>query len=203
VDEIVIGAGEKAKRLIFVFHGYGADKENLLPVGQSFADHLADVEVHVADGPEVCDGGFGRQWFSLVGDDPLLWYEAFDRNKSLITSYVDSIVKPKGWGYENVVLTGFSQGGMLSLSLGLELGVSAIVVFSGLLIAPQAKVKNNNTRILLTHGRLDTVVPISGMQATADYLGGIGLEVQTVVGEKNGHSIDYQSLVGAIDFLRK
>jgi phospholipase/carboxylesterase len=200
MQELVIHS--KTKKIIFVFHGYGADKENLFPVAKAFAENIDEVEVHVPDGIERCPEGFGYQWFPLLGDDVLIWKDEYYKAESEIVSYVDKIVKEKGLTYKDVALTGFSQGGMIALMLGLKLGVKAIVSFSGLYLDPKMSVNQRHTKILLAHGKMDSVIPISEMYSAEEILKFNKMDVQTIVSEKSAHCIDDQLLQGAISFLK-
>jgi phospholipase/carboxylesterase len=210
MNEIVIKSKIETKKLIFVFHGYGANKENLLPIGESFADNLNDAEVHLADGPELCDAGCGYQWFPLVGDDISMWKGAFQAAKAQLVDYVDSVLENRGLTYRNVVLSGFSQGAMVSLELGLDLSVAAIVAFSGALLDHDIRDANSgnknvkkDTKILITHGELDAVVPVSEAYDAEETLKALGLGVTKIICSGTAHSIDNCALASAIKFLKQ
>jgi predicted esterase len=57
MDEIVIAPEANRKKIIFVFHGYGADNENLLPIGRAFSQCIESVEVRLPNGIEPCNEG--------------------------------------------------------------------------------------------------------------------------------------------------
>jgi phospholipase/carboxylesterase len=204
VDEIVLPARSDAEKLVFIFHGYGADKNDLQFVGEAFAKSLPTAEIHLPNGFEVCDEGFGRQWFALEGNDVNNWREAFERGVPNIISYVDSVISAKKLIYSDTVIAGFSQGAIIALSLGLKYGVKAVVAFSGLLLSPGLwLMERKNTKVLLTHGEMDTVIPFSAMQLTEEALNNVGISVQTVASPNTGHSIDAYMLAQTVDFLRE
>jgi phospholipase/carboxylesterase len=202
MDEIVLEARSKIDSLIFIFHGYGADKDNLRPVGEAFSKALPGAEIHLPNGIEKCDDGFGRQWFALQDNDIEIWERAFNENSAKIISYVDAVIAEKNLSYKNVIFSGFSQGAMLSLSLGLQYEVKAAVAFSGLLLNPKAYVQKKSTKVLLTHGAEDTVIPLSAMTLTEEALSGAGIDVQTAVSPRLSHAIDDYLLGRAVDFLK-
>jgi phospholipase/carboxylesterase len=202
MNEIVLKPKEKFHKLLFVFHGYGADGNNLLPVGEEFSQAMPSAEVRIPDGLEVCDAGFGYQWFPLIGNDLDAWGKSFEEYSDRITSYIESRMQEKHIGYEDVIFTGFSQGAMLSLGLGLRHGVQAIVAFSGGLLDSKPAIASKYTKVLLTHGVQDTVLDVSIMRATEDILKATNVNVQVVVDANAGHEIDGHMLSRAVDFLK-
>ncbi|MDR2158281.1 MAG: dienelactone hydrolase family protein [Holosporaceae bacterium] len=202
MDEIVLKARSDMDSLAFIFHGYGADKDNLRPIGEEFSKVLPGAEVHLPNGLENCDDGFGRQWFALEGNDVNAWERAFNDNSSKIMSYVDSVIAEKNLSYDNVIFAGFSQGAMLSLSLGLQYEVKAIVAFSGLLLNPSVCALKKSAKVLLTHGAEDTVIPVSAMKLTEEALSKAGINVQTAISPNLSHGIDNYLLSRTVDFLK-
>jgi phospholipase/carboxylesterase len=202
MDEIILEARSDVAKCIFVFHGYGADKNDLLPIGEEFSKILPEAEVHLPNGIEKCDDGFGRQWFPLKDNDVKAWEQAFEKNASHITSYVDAVISKKNLDYKDVILAGFSQGAMLSLALGLKHEVKAVVAFSGLLLNSGECVPGKNTKVLLTHGKEDTVIPISAMTLAEETLKKAGIDVKVAVSPNLSHGIDNYLLNQAIDFLK-
>lgn len=202
MDEIVLESKSETRQLVFIFHGYGSNKDDLVSVGEAFSAARPEAEIHLPNGFEKCDEGFGYQWFPLVGDDIKNWERAFEEKVDSFISYIDKVVAGKKLGYKNVVLAGFSQGAMLSLSLGLRLDVQAVIAFSGLLLNPAKCVSKRNTKVLLTHGVQDDVIPISAMHLTESALKNAGIEVRTAVSANLAHGIDDYILARAVDFLK-
>lgn len=202
LNEIVLNSGTNTNKIIFVFHGYGANKEDLLPIAEEFSNNIEDVEVRLADGIQECYGDFGFQWFPLSENDLDAWKNEYYKVENTLESYINNTIDKKGLTYKDVVLTGFSQGGMVSLMLGLKLKVSAVISFSGLLIDSNIRIDQNHTKILMTHGKLDTVVPIYAMHYAENHLKNHGFDVQTIVNEETMHGIDNKMLKGAVKFLR-
>lgn len=202
LKEIVLGSKTNLKKLIFVFHGYGANKENLLPVGEAFSDNIECAEVHVPDGLQNCYGSCGLQWFPFSDDDESELIKDYYKIEQTLQNYIDDEIKEKGLTYKDVVLTGFSQGAMISLMLGLKLNVSAIVSFSGFLMDRNINIESKDIKILMAHGELDYVVPFSAMCDTEKLLKARGLDVQTITSERTAHGIDNRMLTGAVEFIK-
>ncbi|MDR2106919.1 MAG: dienelactone hydrolase family protein [Holosporaceae bacterium] len=202
MDEIVIKARSNVSELVFLFHGYGADKNDLLPIGEIFSETRSGAEVHLPNGVESCDEGFGRQWFSLAGNDVKTWEAAFVKNTPKIMSGIDEVIGEKKLSYSDVIFAGFSQGAMMSLSLGLQYGVKAVAAFSGLLLGSADCGRGKKTKILLARGARDTVIPTEAAHLTEKALKQIGADVETVISPNLGHGIDNYLSARAVDFLK-
>ncbi|MDR1375839.1 MAG: dienelactone hydrolase family protein [Holosporaceae bacterium] len=202
MGEIALKSKEEFRELLFIFHGYGADGNNLLPLGEKFAQAMPSAEIRIPDGLKVCDTCFGYQWFPLMGEDPITWEKSFREHSDQIVSYVESRMQEKDISYENVIFAGFSQGAMLSLDLGLRCGARGIIAFSGLLLDQKLIIASQRTKVLLAHGVQDTVIDISAMRATESMLKSVGINVQSAVSANTGHGIDDYMLSRAVDFLK-
>ncbi|GHU12524.1 phospholipase [Alphaproteobacteria bacterium] len=201
MEEYVIKSKAKTKRIMFIFHGYGASKENFQAAGEIFAKTFNDIEVHIPDGIEKCDGNYdGYQWFPLYGDTDNHNIE-YKKNEHLIKEYIDDVLEKKGFTYKDVILAGFSQGAMLSIILGLKLGVSHIVSFAGVLIDQNIKNINVKTKLVMIHGKLDSVVPLDMMISSIDVLRRNGLGVYVAVSETAAHYVDGDMMQAALKFL--
>ncbi|MCR5224646.1 MAG: dienelactone hydrolase family protein, partial [Alphaproteobacteria bacterium] len=186
MDEVVLKAQSAVRQLVFIFHGYGSNKDDLVSVGEAFSEASPSSEVHLPNGIEKCKESFGYQWFPLIGEDIKNWEKAFEEKANELISYMDTVIAEKNLDFKNVVLAGFSQGAMLSLSLGLRLGVKGVIAFSGLLLSPAISLSKKNTKVLLTHGIQDDVIPISAMHLTENALKNSGIEVRTAVSANLG-----------------
>lgn len=201
MDELVIPSKEETKNLIFMFHGYGSDKDNLQIVGEKFAEALPSAEIHLANGVEPCAESCGFKWFSMNSDDLSDWESAFSKNVPQIMGYIDSVKDAKNLDYRDIILSGFSQGAMLSLSLGISHNVKAVIAFSGLILAPDKFLKNAETKVLLAHGSNDSVIPVSAVDFTKSALEKLNIDTQVAIAPGLDHSINQYLLDRAVDFL--
>lgn len=202
MSEIVIKSKEPTKKIIFIFHGYGANENDFTPIAKIFQEALPDTEIRIPRGFFPCDAGSGYQWFSLDGDEISVWEQAFVEKEALITKYIEDILKEKNLSFKETILTGFSQGAMLSLNIGLKNEALGVVAFSGLLLDPQACLKKTPTKVLLTHGERDDVIPISAMYLTENALKVSGINTKFVTSPNLSHGIDDIVLTRTVDFLK-
>ena len=93
----------------------------------------------------------------------------------------------------NIVLGGFSQGGMIALSAGLSYkhSLGGIFCLSGGWLTHNQNIKQKTSLpILLAHGDADPVVPLAMMQASETALILKGFTPQKLVRPTMQHSID-------------
>ena len=192
--------GGEASSLIVIMHGWGADAHDLADLAYPMSLRFPGAAFFVPNAPEPCSmNPMGRQWFDLA--DSTAGPDAAGR---LVEEAVEAAVEELGLDMAAVALTGFSQGGMMSLHCGLRLASrpAALVSFSGaLLSAEDMSAEDGRPAVLLVHGTEDQVVPFSMMQAAATALTAHDVEVRCVERPGLGHGIDPDGLTSAIDFL--
>ena len=210
----------KARQLVVFLHGFGADGNDLIELGQHWRTILPDAAFVSPHAPERCAGApTGRQWFALSAargvDDAR---SAADRLKGAeaarpaIDAFLDEELATLGLDESRLALCGFSQGAMMALHVGLRRprAPAAIVGFSGLLVGPErlAEGRARDARgapppILLIHGDQDQMIPVDAMFIAADQLGAANLPTQWHMSVGVGHGIDGGGLRHAGLFLAK
>ena len=203
IDELVVSSSSNPRRIIFLFHGYGVNKNNMLSLGENFNKLLGDVEVHIPNGIEQIDSPDSRKWFSFATENEKDWIEDFAKKSEKIVSYINAVINDKGLSYNDVVMIGFSQGAMISLELGLALGVKAIVSLSGRLLDLHKNRECKNTKVLFVHGDHDDVIPISYMFDSERILQNAGIKVDNAVMNGMGHYITRGVFDRVVDFLKE
>ena len=153
-EYVSIGSQNSSHRIILL-HGWGADADDLLPIGKSIiCNSCFEFELISLKAPNFRPNDMGRQWYSLFPPD---WNEAeVAVNKLLDTLKVFDETKIS---LKKTVLLGFSQGGAMALDTGLRLNIGLVISCSGYSHPKWDPVKNNP--VLLSHGLHDEVVPIN------------------------------------------
>ena len=213
----VLNAGRKEPRsgeirsVVVFLHGYGANGQDLLGLGDVLAEHLPDTLFVAPDAPETFPGmPFGFQWFPLPWIDGSseevaergMMASANDLNAFLDALMVDEDVLP-----EQMVLFGFSQGTMMALHVAprREDEIAGIVAFSGRLLSPEDLAEKVKCRppVLLLHGDADNVVPPQSMPDAAQALQNAGWDkIYAHVMKGTGHGIAQDGLSVALAFMR-
>ena len=152
----VLQCGSPGVGRLVLLHGWGANAEDLLALGQQLMAGLGDVVA--LDAPEA-HGAVpnGYQWYDLSsGDFQTGWpgsrQAVLDLNKRL-AAFASS-----HHGVPTVVL-GFSQGAAMALEVNVAFPLVGIVACSGY---PHPGHDRNPPAVpvLLIHGRQDPVVPV-------------------------------------------
>lgn len=200
-------SGKNAKNLIVLFHGYGSHGGDLLALAQFWAPLMPETEFFAPNGLSACeDYPLGYEWFAL--DDaftPSYLRAGLDKTRPVIRNGLLQILAQRNLTVADLVLVGFSQGGMLALDMMFAMqGLKGVICYSGAFYPPQEPtILSPHPEVLLAHGEADTVVPYTAfLQATQD-LKKYGLHPQTLTCPGLGHSIDEEGLKRGGTFLGK
>ena len=152
-EYVSIGSQNSSHRIILL-HGWGADTDDLLPVGKSIIHNSCfDFELISLAAPSFRPNDIGRQWYSLFPPD---WNEAEIAVAKLLDT-LNAFDKTK-ISLKKTVLLGFSQGGAMAIDAGLSLDLGLVISCSGYSHPKWDPIKNNP--VLLSHGLQDDVVPV-------------------------------------------
>lgn len=197
----------KAKQLVVILHGWGADGDNLIDLADLFAQALPDAHFFAPNAPDICEvNPYGYQWFSLMDRrmEPML--SGARQAADTLNAFLDARQQELGLDNSHTALVGFSQGTMLSLHAGLrhEPPLACIVGYSGMLLGPEllAREMKSKPPVCLIHGQLDDVVPYTSLNAAESVLRAHGLTVETHTRPGIGHSIDMPGIEIAAKFLK-
>ena len=186
----------KPKKLVVLMHGWGADGQDLLPLAPMLAGNSSGLAIIVPDAPDICSANpFGRQWFELASPDlsSEVIATACLNAAPVITQMLEALCDSYQISATDIVLGGFSQGGMIALSAGLsyKLALGGIFCLSGGWLTPsQTILQETGLPILLAHGDADPVVPLAMMKASETALISKGFAPQQLVRPAMQHSID-------------
>jgi phospholipase/carboxylesterase len=177
---------------IVVLHGWGANAED----AAQFAGVLKtpDWDRLMPDGPfQHPYSDLGRMWYgldSMPGFDADLSNQAdLVQSRSLLQAWLTQLPKTTGVPLERTILGGFSQGGAMTIDVGLTLPLAGLMVLSGYLHKSLAGFSQPTMPILQVHGQQDRVVPISVARKTRDALRQIGANVDYQEHGGMGHEI--------------
>jgi len=195
----------KARQLVVFLHGYGADGNDLIALGQEWQSLLPDAAFVSPHAPEPCAGApMGRQWFELTFRDPDERWRGVNKARPLLDAFLDAELARHGLPGEALALVGFSQGTMMSLHTGLRRAATptAIVGYSGLYVTPegeggpaqaQAEIRSRPP-VLLVHGTEDDLIPAQALFLSAQLLAAAEVPVEWHLSAGIGHGIDGEGL---------
>lgn len=138
----------------------------------------------------------GRMWYGFPENFTFQTTPGFGDRPDLATSrqqlmdWLKQQSEVTGIPLSRTILGGFSQGGAMTLDVGINLPLAGLMVLSGYLHAPLQPIAETIPPILMVHGRLDTIVPLTAARQARDSLQALGAEVQYHEFEM-GHEIQY------------
>ena len=201
-------SGNKAKQLVVLLHGLGADGNDLFGLVPYFAAALPDAHFVSFDAPYPCDmAPMGKQWFSLQVREEEEILKGLRNVEPILNKALDAKLKKLGLEEKDLTLIGFSQGTMLSLHVSLrrEKPMAGVLGFSGALMGEkllESELKSM-PELCLVHGEQDEVVPYEAFQQAMKALQTRGLMVNGYSREDLGHGIDPAGMQIGCAFLRR
>ena len=184
----------KAKHLVVFLHGYGADGNDLIDLGQQWQDALPDAAFISPHAPEPCGmSPMGRQWFPLTMRDPSERWRGVVSARAALDAFLDAELARLNLGPDRLALVGFSQGTMMALHIGLRRTTppAAILGYSGELVGPEHLAEaTGKPPILLVHGDRDEVIPLDAVFSSSNALGKAEIGCQYHLSIGVGHGID-------------
>ena len=198
--------GIEIKNAVILLHGYGGDGKDISMLSLNWKRHMPNTVFICPDAHETClINPSGYQWFDLTKDDPEYIIEQVAKAENKIQKFIFEIKKEFNLTNDKVCLSGFSQGCMMSLNVGLtsEEKFSCIVGFSGKIINQdnlKGRIKNS-TDTLLIHGDADQIVPSTHLLEAKDFLIRNSIDVQTLLIKNCDHNIPVEASSTALNYI--
>lgn len=187
----------RASALVVLLHGYGANGDDLIALGEAWRQQLPDAAFVAPNAPEPIPGMYGGlQWFDLTLRDPSEYWRGVTAARPLLDGFLDTELARYRLAADRLVLVGFSQGSMLALHVGLRRSAApaGIVAYSGLLAGPEHLAEvTSRPPVLLIHGEIDELIPVQALHLAREALAGRGMRVEWHVRSGLGHGIDPQA----------
>jgi phospholipase/carboxylesterase len=196
------------KNVVVLFHGYGGDGKDISMLTLNWKRHMPNTIFICPNGHEICPiNPSGYQWFDLTKDDPKYILNESLKAEEKINKFLDEIKEEYKIKNEQICLSGFSQGCMMSINVGLtaENSFGSIVGFSGKIInAEDLKMrKKNNTNVLLIHGDQDDIVSPTYLLEAKDFLLREKVNVETHLIKNCAHHIPIEASSIALNYILK
>ena len=198
----------KITSAIILFHGYGGDGKDISALTYNWKRFLPNTVFLCPDAHEVCPiNPSGFQWFDLSKDDPKYIIEQSLRAEEIIHKFINEVKELYKLSNSKICLSGFSQGCMMSINIGLtsDENFNCVVGFSGKIIDKEhlSKRISSKTKMLLIHGELDAVVPASNLLDAKDFLLRNKIEVETHMIGDCDHHIPVKASSIALNYIKK
>ena len=210
LDSILIKPQDNVeiKNAIILLHGYGGDGNDISAITMNWKRHLPNTVFICPNGHEVCPiNPSGFQWFDLTKDDSNYILEQSIKAENKLKKFINEIKMEFKLENNRICLSGFSQGCMMSINLGLtsEQKFNCVVGFSGKIIDQKdLKLrKKTSTSTLLIHGENDQVVSPNFLLEAQDFFIRNNVEIETHLIKNCDHHIPIEASSIALKYISK
>ena len=195
------------KHAVILLHGYGGDGKDISMLTLNWKRFLPNTIFLCPNGHEKCKiNPTGYQWFDLTRDEPEYILEQSKKAEIKLKQFIEEIKNNYNLKNSQICLSGFSQGCMMSINLGLTSGenYNCIIGFSGKVINSEdlIKRKTSSTKMLLIHGDKDAVVPATCLLEAKDFLIRNNVEVATKMIKNCDHHIPVEASSIALNYIK-
>ena len=192
---------------IILLHGYGGNGKDISMLALNWKRFLPNTVFLCPDGYERCSiNPNGYQWFNSSDDDPNYILEESKKSEKKINEFIKEVKKNYNLKNSQICLSGFSQGCMMSINLGLTTNenYNCVVGFSGKIIDKNdlLKRKTSSTKMLLMHGDMDAVVPPNNLLEAKDFMIRNNIQVETKMIKNCDHHIPIEASSLALNYIK-
>ncbi len=191
LDCVELQTTDQPDATVIVLHGLGADGYDFVPIVKEFealgAPRARYVFPHAPQIPVTINGGYVmRAWYDILGTELVRREDegGLRQSQAAVEALIEREVA-RGVPRSRIVLAGFSQGGAITLQVGLRQRepLAGLVVLSSYLplagsVAAELASASRGVPILMAHGTQDPVVPMARGTASRDQLQQLGLQVE-------------------------
>ena len=193
---------------VVLLHGYGGDGKDISMLSFNWKRYMPNTIFICPNGHESCEiNPSGYQWFDLTKDDPDYILEQSIIAEKKINQFLNEIKDEYKLKNEKICLSGFSQGCMMIMNVGLTSKVkyNCLVGFSGKIINQNnLKIrKKNSSNVLLIHGEKDEVVSPTYLLEAKDFFLRENVNVETYLIKNCGHNIPVEASSIALNYILK
>ena len=199
---------KEIKNIVVLLHGYGGDGNDIAQVTLNWKRFLPDTLFVCPNAPEICSvNPSGYQWFDLSQDNEEYIINKSKKNEIILKKFLNEIKEKFSLPNSKICLSGFSQGCMMSINVGLSSDekFSGILGFSGKIISKKELSKRitHKPEILLIHGENDDIVPCVKSLEAKDFLERSKVSVQLEIIKNCGHHIPIEASSIGLKFIKK
>ena len=195
------------KSVVILLHGYGGDGKDISMLALNWKRFLPNTIFLCPNGHEKCEiNPTGYQWFDLTRDDLEYILEQSKKAEIKLKQFIEEVKNEYNLNNSQICLSGFSQGCMMSINLGLTSSenYNCIIGFSGKVINSEdlIKRKTSSTKMLLLHGDKDSIVLPTFLLEAKDFLIRNDVEVETKMIKNCEHHISVEASSAALKYIK-
>ncbi len=167
--------------VLFMFHGYGSNEEDLFSFAPELPENLCVISVRAPYPMEP----FGYAWYAINFDAQQgKWSddEQAKVSRDKIIAFIDEACTTYNLDTNHISLLGFSQGTILSYAVALSYPekIKNVIALSGyinknILVEGYSEKNRKNLQIYASHGQVDQVIPPEWAQKAPAFLTKLGI----------------------------
>ncbi len=174
LETITLEPPSPATACVIWLHGLGADGNDFVPIvgelGLPVHHAIRFVFPNATTMPVTINGGYVmRAWYDIISAElDKRADETGVRKSEVMIAELIADQRAKGIASDRIVLAGFSQGGVIALQTGLRYpeklgGIMALSTYLACAdtLGVEAASSNREIPIMMVHGSLDPVIPIT------------------------------------------
>ena len=193
---------------VVMLHGYGGDGKDISILTLNWKRFMPNTIFICPNGHESCViNPAGYQWFDLSKDDINYMINEYLKAEKKLNNFLDEIKAKYKLDNDKIILSGFSQGCMMSINVGFtsEKPYRCIVGFSGKIInINDLKLRRkNSTSTLLIHGDQDDIVSPTHLLEAKDFFLRENVNIETHLVKNCGHHIPIEASSIALNYILK
>jgi phospholipase/carboxylesterase len=166
----------EAQGAIVALHGWGANCDDLVSLTPLI--NLPNYQWIFPEAPFDHPMPNGKMWYDLQNLDA----DGLAKSCELLSQFLEDLPTLTGIPLEKTFLLGFSQGGAMTLDVGLVFPLAGLIALSGYLHIAEEELQELADEalppILIAHGTLDPVVPISAARNCKKVFESLGATVE-------------------------
>ncbi len=200
-------SGSDIKNAVILLHGYGGDGKDISMLTLNWKRFLTNTVFLCPNGHEPCKiNPIGYQWFDLETNDKNYILNEVKKAEDKLRKYIDEVKAKYNLENSKICLSGFSQGCMMSINLGLTSKdpFNCIVGFSGKIIDKEDLSLRliSKTKTLLIHGEKDEIVPPYNLLEAKDFFTRNNISIETLMIKDCDHHIPVEASSNALKFIK-
>lgn len=165
-----------AQGAIVALHGWGANCDDLISLAPMVG--IPNYQWICPEAPFNHPMPNGKMWYDLQSLDT----EGLAKSCELLSQFLENLPSLTGIPLEKTFLLGFSQGGAMTLDVGLVFPFAGLIALSGYLHIAEEELQDLANEafppILIAHGTQDPVVPIGAARSARQLLESLGATVE-------------------------
>jgi predicted esterase len=174
--KMIHAAERDSKRLMIVLHGLGDSMSGYAWMPQAVP--FPWLNFLLVNAPDPYYGGFS--WYDYAGDAAT----GVRRSIQFLSGLLDQ-QRQLGFPTEQTILSGFSQGCLMTLETGLRYphSFAGLIGLSGYVLDPHIVLREmaplaKEQRVLVTHGRQDPLIPFADVKKQMEQLMAGGVQIE-------------------------